>query len=274
MRKTLKIITFSIAATLLSCSSVLEDRVDCACALTLMVSGVPEAIRQEGILVSIVDEEDADIRQSIFRSSDYPDKKEIVIGVPKRRMNVSAVNLPPHGVLSPSHDALTMKEECEMDSIWLHSNYVNCNFEQAADIVRLHKQWCTITLDITGLPEDMTRNCMIEGNWNGTMLHDYSPSPGYHSANLRHIGSNRFQVRVPRQGDDKLVLKFHSVNPSGEKDGPVHEFPIGFLIRRSGYDWSRKSLDDIHVALDYAAGQIDVEVRQWDCGYDFGDIDF
>ena len=170
---------------------------------------------------------------------------------------------------------LTLPEGYEADSLYMHSSIVDCTGESARDTVRLHKQWCTLTLVLENPEVFRMYDFEITGHWAGISAADCSALEGAFRVSPRRLDEGRFQCRIPRQGDNtdgNLRLKLYSENPDGSRGEEEYDYPLGMAIYRAGYDWFRKDLDDVTVKVDYARADMEVKIQPWDDGENFGNI--
>ena len=70
-------------------------------------------------------------------------------------------------------------------------------------------------------------------------------------------------MRVQRpedEAEDRFAIRIS--NPDGGDD----EVDIQAMLRDIGYSWSKRDLDDMVIALDYARGTVDITVLPWEDG--------
>ena len=83
----------------------------------------------------------------------------------------------------------------------------------------------------------------MEGAYGGWQP-DGSPAPGTFSSRLLPGADGRAVLRLPRQGDDSLLL--HIVF----SDQVVRTFALGSYIAASGYDWTAPDIEDLTLHVD------------------------
>jgi hypothetical protein len=73
------------------------------------------------------------------------------------------------------------------------------------------------------------------------------------------VEDNIYNVTVPRQKDDSLVLEVYH-----KDDGSLlTRQPLGEIIRKKGYDWTVPDLPDIGIGIDMSEAGFLVEVEAW-----------
>ncbi len=150
----------------------------------------------------------------------------------------------------------------ESDSIYTHTSSKYCKNEIETEKIILHKQWCSlkIILDVQNNSNNYTYS--ISGNWNGISLINNKAIAGQFLCIPRSVGQNIIEARIPRQGDNSLVLNIYSKTNRGKSVN----INIGELIDNQGYSWEKDDLDDIIIHLDKSLNQIDVKIVDWEKG--------
>lgn len=148
--------------------------------------------------------------------------------------------------------------------LWRFSGNAVVSGECTAVDVRLHKDYCRMTVavtdedDRTWYPYGMTFRSSADGVSPGGAVSRgeliFSLSPGY---------DRQVSATVPRQSDGSLVLELFS------SDGILRTFPIGEYIIASGYDWDAVDLEDIELNVDFSMTRIKVGFTGWDKTYTF-----
>ena len=255
MYKLMQYVTAAAALLVLASCSVKEDRHECPCLLTIILERVPERImnRADGLWINISTEGKGTALDSPVTGSDYSGPEWLGADVDKGLVSVICSN----------SKALAVPYGSECDSIYAHYKTVRCFEDNARDTVLLRKQWCTATIILKNAYPEEKYLFEIHGNWAGISQSGLEPVPGRFYSVPRRIDTDKFQIRLPRQGDDSMVMSLNS----------VYEYSLGKLIAGSGYDWKAQNLDDIRILIDYASAEIAVSVSPWDGGPDFGDIE-
>lgn len=164
---------------------------------------------------------------------------------------------------------VTIPEGGQADSLYAFSAQVDATGEFAPVPVTLHKQFATVFLDIRKTAGELPDyRFSVTGNTCGTNLQDHSPIPGpfYFSPSAREGDAIVF-FRLPRQADDSLSLSVRY------GDAAPSVFPLGELIRDTGYSWKTEDLQDIYVSIDLTRGKILVVVGDWENGMNLPFVD-
>lgn len=256
-----------------SCT-VKEDRTNCPCFLYIDLHKLPEKMRMpnSGLWLDVVAHTGSVVKMETISPSDYSAPDWVIVSVPKGNTLVSAANGRVH--MKPALDgrSITLPEGYEADSLYMHSDIVDCTGESARDTVRLHKQWCTLSLVLESPDALRHYDFEIQGSWSGISTADLSAIEGKFRTQPRRLTPERFEVRIPRQGDNSLILRLYSENQDGTRGDEEYAYEVGKAIYRAGYDWFRRDLDDVTVKIDVARCDMEVRILPWDPGQNFGDI--
>lgn len=247
-----------VAGHLFAACSVKEDRGDCPCRLILdfpagCAPGNEVALDISGtgyvIDTTIVSGGVGDADEG----QEFSDSVEFVEDIRKGRAVVNAWH--PSGLRfrRDSGFVITAGEECP--PIWLHSFIVDAYGESVRRTVALHKNYCLLTITMTGDPDDV--DLRILGNYvgygrNAQVLGGRFDCPMRHDAR-----EGDWVIRLPRQLDSSLRLLVSSGN------GASKVFAIGEYITGSGYDWDAPDLDDIEVEMDYVSASVTFKIDKW-----------
>lgn len=239
--------------------SVREDRRPCPCYLTIVLDRAGAQLHGLGMdSLRVAAAGDGPMLQDASVATERcPDDLEWQ--VPKQWVRIAA-----HAGakrLQQSRDALLIAYGTEADSLFAYSARVDCNGEAAADTVRLHKQFATLSLVVTGPSEAHPFILELESRWAGWDRMDFSPVMGRFRATATQVDNEQYRIRLPRQGDDGLEL--HAAGWNGE---PLKSLPIGKEIAARGYDWFAPDLADIRITIDFARATVDVTISDWDNG--------
>ena len=77
---------------------------------------------------------------------------------------------------------------------------------------------------------------------------------------MRKNNTSSYSVRIPRQKQSDIKLDFFEKD--GE-DGPVGGIDLGNEMDRKGYDWTKESLDDIYIILDFVRMDFSLKIVEW-----------
>lgn len=245
-----------------SCDFVFEDRTDCPCYLIVNMDEVFSPLPSPGSVTVRVEGVEGFLSENSVDPDPYRGTEGYVVKVKKGPAAV--IGYVGRRSMAKGASGLTVTKENEMDSLWAHRNTVDCSGELAYDIIRLHKQFATLTVFLKDSGIEGEVEMELVGGWQGMSYSDLGAMKGDYLFTMRHPGGDEFIARVPRQGDRSLRLNLYQVE-EGKKTF-VSYFPVGEYIEREGYDWTKEDLDDITVRIDYAQSVIEVSVEGWKDG--------
>ena len=224
-----------------SCS-IKEDRTACPCALTVELTGLP--VRP---VVLGVAGEGYSCMEVVHADT------VLVLPVPKGEMAVSAVG----GALAEGDGSVRIPPGEEAPPLYLFYADVSTDAEQVVLPITLHKQFCALELVFKG-PSGYGPpfEVAVEGAYGGWEP-DGAPAPGPFSRRLLPGSDGRATLRLPRQGDDSLLM--HIVF----SDQKVRTFALGSYIAASGYDWSAPDLDDLTLHVDISLTSVTISTDLW-----------
>ena len=237
-----RILRFLLPLLLVPSCSIKEDRAACPCALTVELAGLP--VRP--VFLNVAGEGYS------FTEVVHADTV-LVLSVPKGEMAVSAVG----GALAEGDGSVRIPEGEEAPSLYLFHSVVSADAEQVVLPVSLHKQYCTLELLFKG-PSGFAPpfEVAVEGFWSGWEP-DGSPAPGPFSRRLLPGSDGRAALRLPRQGDDSLLM--HIVF----SDQVVRTFALGSYIAAAGYDWFAPDLEDLTLTVDISLTSVTISSDLW-----------
>ena len=237
-----RLLRLLLPAILLSACSIKENRAACPCALTLELTGLPVApvvlgVAGEGYsYVEVVHTDTA-----------------VVLPVPKGELAVSAVG----GALAEGDGSVRIPPGEEAPPLYLFHADVSTDAEQVFLPVMLHKQFCTLELLFKGPPGyGPPFEAAVEGFYGG-WTPDGSPATGPFSRRLLPGSDGRAVLRLPRQGDDSLLL--HIVFA----DQVVRTFALGTYIAAAGFDWTAPDLEDLALTVDISLTSVTISSDLW-----------
>ena len=227
---------------LLPSCSVKENRTACPCALALELIGLPVrpvvlGVTGEGYSFTEIVQADT----------------VLVLPVPKGELAVSAVG----GALAEGDGSVRIPEGEEAPPLYLFYADVSTEAEQVVLPVTLRKQFCALELLFKG-PSGYGPpfEVAIEGAYGGWRP-DGSPASGPFSRRLLPGSDGRATLRLPRQGDDSLLM--HIVFA----DRKVRTFALGSYISASGYDWTAPDLEDLTLHVDISLTSVTISTDLW-----------
>ena len=224
-----------------SCS-IKEDRTACPCSLTVELTDLPVrpvVLRVTGEGYTMTEVVHADTA--------------LVLLVPKGEMAVSAVG----GALAEGDGSVRIQKGEDAPPLYLFYADVSTAAEQVVLPISRHKQYCTIELLFKGPPGyGPPFEVAVEGFYGGWEP-DGSPAPGPFSRRLLPGSDGRATLRLPRQGDDSLLM--HIVF----SDQVVRTFALGSYIAAAGYDWSAQDLEDLTLQVDISLTSVTISSDMW-----------
>lgn len=227
---------------LLPSCSIKENRAACPCALTLELTGLP--VRP--VVLDVVGEGYSCVE--VVHTDTV-----IVLPVPKGELAVSAVG----GALAEEDGSVLIPEGEEAPPLYLFYADVSTEAEQVVLPIVLRKQYCALELLFTGPPGyGPPFEVAVEG-FSGGWQPDGSPAPGAFSRRLLPATDGRAVLRLPRQGDDSLLM--HIVF----SDRIVRTFALGSYIAASGYDWTAPDLGDLTLHVDISVTSVTISTDLW-----------
>ena len=169
----------------------------------------------------------------------------------------------PRGIvdLVASVGDFTVPEGQQMNELFAQLIPLETDGEFAYAGVELKKQFATVYLDFK--EEDDGRasyDLEVAGTVSGADIHTLKPVEGVFRCTPAPLADeNRgYALRVPRQKDESLTLRLLD---QGEI---VDSIPLGELIRKAGFDWTKESLGDVSILCDLPAHTFTITVMEWE----------
>jgi len=169
----------------------------------------------------------------------------------------------PRGIvdLVASVGDFTVSEGQQMNELFAQLIPLDTDGEFAYAGVELKKQFATVYLDFE--EEDDGRasyDLEVAGTVSGADIHTLKPVEGVFRCTPEPLADeNRgYALRVPRQKDESLTLRLLD---QGEI---VDTIPLGELIRKAGFDWTKESLGDVSILCDLPAHSFTITVMEWE----------
>lgn len=244
-------VLLTLSLLFITCS-IKENRAACPCALTLELAGLPVS----PVVLGVTGEGYS------FTELIHTDTI-LVLPVPKGELAVSAVG----GALAEGDGSIRIPKGEEAPPLYLFHAGVSTMADQVVLPVLLHKQFCTLELVFSGPPGyGPPFDVSVEGFYEGWYA-DGSPLPGAFSrrlltgadggGSLSSGSSSRAVIRLPRQGDDSLLM--HIVF----SDRIVRTFALGSYIAASGFDWTALDLEDLTLNVDISLTSVTITSDLW-----------
>lgn len=217
----------------LTACSVKEDRGDCPCWLTVRASYPNELVSAWYGTQPIFQDENG---QQVDRQ------------VPRGIVDVVA-----------SRGSFTVREGQQMHELFASLTRVDTQCEETEVVPLLNKQFARVS--IVFIESDDGRvpySLEVEGKFIGADKHTLQPVPGLFRCIPEESADGGYEVRVPRQKDDSLMLLQYK--DSGEELSPI---PIGQIIKKAGFDWTQENLGDVAIRADIPAMSFQITVMDW-----------
>ena len=242
--------------------SVREDRLSCPCYLDIDYRIVLSAGR-EGFSPGAVDVS-VYAPDSVWRRkhplSSCPETDEVVV----RRDSVRVIALL-GGTSSPGFPAsgtrMTYGTGKQIDSLYVHTEQVDCSGEEARALLHPRKQFSTLSFSDGEDGERFRQfDWVLQGTTCGLDLADLSAVEGDYSVQPVEIaGTGGFQVRIPRQVRPDLVIAFRS------RAHPLNRFvcPVGRHLFEAGYDPAAPDLPDYDLRIDFRQALVYLRIADW-----------
>ena len=221
----------------LTACSVKEDRGDCPCWLTVRASYPNEVVSAWYGTQPIFQDEDG---QQVDRK------------VPRGNVDVVA-----------SRGRFIAPEGEQMPELFASVSHVDTRAEEVEVIPYLHKQFARVNLEFRDTDNGRIELTLtVEGNVRGADKRTLEPLEGVFHCTPDESPDRGYEVRVPRQKDDSLILR--RVDSKGEE---LPSIPLGQLIRKAGFDWTQESLGDVSILADIPASTFQITVLDWEGPY-------
>ena len=162
--------------------------------------------------------------------------------------------------LTAHKGAFTVEVGHQMDSLFAQRSVLNTNAETAGHTVHLNKNFATVELDFKQKDDGRTGyDLLVTGTVNGADIRTLEPAEGPFSCVPELNSKGRgYAFRVPRQKDESLKVILSS------EGNPVETIDLGHLIAKSGFDWTKESLGDVHILADIPANTFTITVKEWE----------
>ena len=246
--------------------TVREDRQPCPCYLDLdyreLLAAVPELDTAGRVDVLL---QDAGSRWTTQHPLEQcPELEEI--SVEKSRLQVVAlVHDKPWLDFLAKGTQVTYEAGNEIDALYAHTDWVDCNEEEARCVLQAHKQFSTLQFtdeDDGALCRQY--NMVIRGTTCGFDAADLSAVEGPYLYTVQEDdGQGRICVRIPRQIRSDLLLEFW------EKDAHrlLFSCPVGLYLFAAGYDPAAVDLPDFCLRIDFREALLYLRITDWQDEY-------
>jgi hypothetical protein len=159
-------------------------------------------------------------------------------------------------------DAVMIPFGREFDRFFAGSDKVDCTNEFAFDTLRLHKQYCKLSLIFRTAKNESYRNSIaVLSDVGGIRLTDLQPISGDFKFSPVVDSDNRASVVLPRQMGGKIDLVI-----TDYLTGKDETVDLKALFESVGYSWVKRDLDDLEIVLDFSKSKFTVLMTDWQSG--------
>lgn len=153
----------------------------------------------------------------------------------------------------------------QMDSLYVHTDRVDCTVEEATCVLKPLKQFSTLTFTDEKAGETLREyNLVVRGSTCGLDAADLSALEGKYLYTVQERDRNgNISVRIPRQTDGSLMLDFY------DKDSYLQLFsaPIGLYLFDAGYDPRAPGLEDYTIRINFEKALVYLRIDGWEEEY-------
>ena len=168
----------------------------------------------------------------------------------------------PRGIVDivSSEGSFTAPEGEQMGELFAQLQHLDTDGEFASTGIELKKQFATVSLDFKDGDDGRTGyDLLVTGTVSGADIHTLAPVEGRFRCVPNPITDGRgYAFRAPRQKDESLTLQLLA------DDDTVDTIPLGELIRKAGFDWTRESLGDVAILCDIPARTFTISIMEWE----------
>ena len=231
--------------------TVKEDRFECPCEFTLDLS---ECQIKDDVLTFLIGDDGKKIVSDYYYRDDLG--KKYSFQLERKVFSGSAYT----GDSNSLHDGwnLMVKYGLQADSLYAWVQKIDATGESANEIVLLHKQFATITFDLSEYDNAESPFLVrLTSNYGGIDLLSLEPVKNEFLYEFETDGSRFYPVRLTRQGDSSLTMEILSGDVS------IAKINIAAVLDSNGYDWSAADLADITVSVSVKDADITVTPDPW-----------
>ena len=253
-----------------SCGAIKEDRTECPCWLRLLMKDAfrPTRIATVHLKASASDS----FEEGVTKGDTNGNEREYTVS--RRMVRVCVWSQMGAGAVDGT--TMTFTKGQPVDTVWAHSNLVDCRFESAVDTVHMHKQFARVTLlpDADTWAEMNVGRLEIETTVGGFDLESLLPLKGDWGVgrDIARDEAEGITFIVPRMTfDDTFALTVYDTG--GEQ---TDEWDLQAVLTGVNYSWTKTDLDDVTVQLSRTHGEVYAEVEPWQNGrvYDWSSEDY
>ena len=247
-----------------SCT-VRESRQPCPCWATINLEHFMELKDYKDVFTGILTSTSL-IESETVALTDYaaqPYEKKLVSRIPHTISSACGFE-----AMTVRSDSLVCDRGAEVSRVWTASLTQDCNDDLVYFDLQPHKDYTKITFIVLGIvsSDEFQYDMRVRANYNGIRLRDRKPVEGPYLAYVRPLEAGvMFEVRVPRQADDEMVLDM--LAPRSDRmytvDDRFDVIPLGQRLKAQGFSWDKEDLDDAVVTIDFARLSVGVTVTEW-----------
>ena len=147
-----------------------------------------------------------------------------------------------------------------MDELYATIIHVDTRVEEVEVIPSLNKQFARVFLEFKETEGGHVPHTLeVHGNVKGADKRTLQPVPGAFRCIPEESSEGGYEMRIPRQRDDSLILR--RFDSEGGEFTPI---PLGEIIRKAGFDWTQESLGDVSILADIPAMTFQITVMDWE----------
>ena len=217
-----------------SCSIIKENRDSCPCSLQVEISGLMDT--PATLLVKSI--RDSSYVELLSVESDTL----LTLFVPRGGVTLSAWSG------APASEAIIIPSGSQAPPLYLYYGKVDTRGDLAYADIKLHKQFCTLTLEFEGPPGwGKPIGTAVRGTASGMSLSG-AIIPGHF---LYSPSQPTSSIRLPRQKPDSQLLLDIVM-----EDNIIRTFSLGAYLQKAAYNWTAPDLADITVHMDLSVSAI------------------
>lgn len=244
----------------LTACSVKEDRVFCPAWCVVYSDGYVAEGCKGSLTCNVATDEQGCLGYGSKDFSSFAHRGGLVLEVPRNEQVYLDVFC---GVdeMALNGSVLAIPMGCCSDCIYSGHGSIVIRGEEGEAGLPLNKDYALISMSVKGdIPGEYPFYFRIIGNVDGYTLPGGTPHRGEFDYSPPEEPGHVFQVRVPRQLDDSLVLEIYHK----EEGSLVTRQNLGRMIAQLGYDWTAPDLKDIGLGVDLSEASFTIEVEAWD----------
>ena len=168
----------------------------------------------------------------------------------------------PRGVIDivASEGSFTAPEGQQMGELFAQLQHLDTDGEFASAGIELKKQFAVVSVEYKDADDGRIDMQMeVVGTVCGSDKRTLQPKEGSFRCQMEDAPERGYRFRAPRQKDNSLIINRYAAD--GEM---LDSIPLGELISKAGFDWTRESLGDVHILADIPAHTFTISVMEWD----------